>query len=375
MLSRAFTKPKRSPKHGERRSESNSIKSSANSIHDEYDDIIVGFMEDQPLNMICHYHHQNKKNDICCGGNRDHDRVHDHEEEEARVSFVPTLRAVLRSSVCVMGESPLGFTEKVVLLEGKICAVKRFRKLSVKRKEFGRRIEHLAHISSRCEYLIPVTAYLYTKRIKFVICDYYPMGSLSDLLLGARKDGHTYLNWNQRLMIIVCIARAIAFIHSQSPSPEKRLQLNVHGNIKSSNVMINVDFTARLSDYGYTQVADRVELDETPQQRNSQDINIDHLSQKSDIYNFGMIVLDILGGERAQQMRSCLVEKRSEIREGVLPFFEFPVEGKERKWALEVLDIGLACTNMLAEPRPNIEKILLALNDVLSNRQSNRAVI
>ncbi|KAK6947908.1 hypothetical protein RJ641_001381 [Dillenia turbinata] len=236
----------------------------------------------------------NKKTDICCGGDHDHAHVHDHDEEEARIMFVPTLRAVLRSSVCVMGESPLGFTEKVVLLEGKICAVKRFRKLSVKKKEFGRRIEHLADISSRCAYLVSVTAYLYAKRIKFVICDYYPMGFLSLFfwgILGTRKAGHTCLNWNQRLVIIIYIARAIAFIHSQSPSQEKRLQLNVHGNIKSSNVMIKVDFTAELSDYGYTQVAERVEPDGR--------------------------------GHRS----------------------------KERKRALVVLDIGLACTNRLAEPK------------------------
>lgn len=95
-----------------------------------------------------------------------------------------TLKEVLRASAGVMGESHFGMTEKVVLLKGKICALKRFRKVVVKNSEFGKRIEKFARVSRECKQLVPITAYLYSKRIKFVVCDYYPMGSLADLLSG-----------------------------------------------------------------------------------------------------------------------------------------------------------------------------------------------
>ncbi|KAG6781165.1 hypothetical protein POTOM_014054 [Populus tomentosa] len=84
------------------------------------------------------------------------------------------------------GERPLGMTEKVVLLRGKVYALRRFRALRVRRREFGKRIERLAQVSKRCEYLVPVIAYLYTKRIKFVVWDYFPMGSLAHLLAGEK---------------------------------------------------------------------------------------------------------------------------------------------------------------------------------------------
>lgn len=144
MLSRAFTKRRRSIKDGEHTKFSRSIH--------EYDDYIVGFTYDLPL--------------ISC--------------ENRGVQM--TMKEVLRSSVGVMGESSLGMTEKVVLLNGEMFAVKRFRKLIVGRSEFGRRVEKLAQLSRKCEYLVPITAYLYAKRIKFILCDYYPMGSLADLL-------------------------------------------------------------------------------------------------------------------------------------------------------------------------------------------------
>ncbi|MBA0685383.1 hypothetical protein Goari_013046, partial [Gossypium aridum] len=73
---------------------------------------------------------------------------------------------------------------------------------------------------------------------------------------GGRR-GQTALNWNQRLRIIICIARAIDFIHAQlSPNDQKNMRMNVRGNIKSSNIIVNTDFTARLSDYGFLQLTD-----------------------------------------------------------------------------------------------------------------------
>ena len=121
------------------------------------EDCLVGFMGDRPL--------------FFCG------------ESVSRLSLRETLRASV-GVITVMGESPLGLTEEVVLLRGKVYALKRFRALRVRRREFGKRIERLAQVSKRCEYLVPVIAYLYTKRIKFAVCDYFPMGSLADLLAG-----------------------------------------------------------------------------------------------------------------------------------------------------------------------------------------------
>lgn len=157
MLSRAFMKPKRSPKNGDNITRSESI------LH-EYEDCIVGFMDDIPL--------------VVCAAIKGY--------QGARSE--PTLREVLRASVGVIGESCLGITEKVVFLGGKVCALKRFREVAVGKREFGRRLQRVAQISGRCEHLVPVLAYLYTKRIKFVLCDYYPMGSLHDLLSGEHKQ-------------------------------------------------------------------------------------------------------------------------------------------------------------------------------------------
>ncbi|KAL1806026.1 hypothetical protein DCAR_0831778 [Daucus carota subsp. sativus] len=333
MLSRAFTTPRKSFRYGE-----TSCRSA--SIH-EYEDCIIGFMDDPPLKNC---------NDVPGA-------IH------------LTLREVLRGSVGVVGQSRLGMIEKVVLLGGQVCSLKRFREVSVKRIEFGRRIQRLAEISKQCKYLVPVTSYLYTRRIKFVVSHYFPMGSLADLLAGARELGHTALDWKQRLKIVFHMARAIAFIHGQSPSQEKHLILNVHGNIKSSNVMINCDFDASISDYGFVQLAERVKVSDICQVKPPLDsqprLYIDSFSQKCDIYNFGIILLDLLAGHTSSESKNEIIEKKEEIKNGKCQFFEFPTTGKARKQALKVLDIALACTNNSPDARPSMEQILLYLGDII----------
>ncbi|EEF51334.1 serine-threonine protein kinase, plant-type, putative [Ricinus communis] len=285
MLSRALEAKPRwspSPRYGD------NISCKLGSILEYSDeDCLVGFIDDMPL--------------VFCGNNT-----------ESHL----TLREILRASVAVMGESRLGMTEKAVLLEGKIYAVKRFRNVCVGRREFGKRVERLARVSQKCDYLVPVRAYLYAKRIKFVLSEYYPMGSLADLLSAGRQFGHTALDWHQRLMIALDIARAIAFVHTQCPPYEKKMQMNVHGNIKASNVMINSNFSACLSDYGLAQLAEIEEVSDTWQRKpppymQPEYIYSDECCQKSDIYNFGIILLDMLGGPM-----NCIIERKEEIKRG-----------------------------------------------------------
>ncbi|KZV31769.1 hypothetical protein F511_00573 [Dorcoceras hygrometricum] len=341
MLSRALnSKPRRSPQAGEC-----SLRSTS-SIYD-YEEFRLGLMDDAPLTLLEGY-----GSGYSC--NSDTKKFSCNNSESAQM----TLRQVLRASVGVIGESPLGMTEKVVLQGGIICAVKRFRRVMIRKSEFGRRIERVAHIGNRCQYLVPVSAYLYTKRIKFVVCGYYPMGSLSDLLAGARKQGQTALQWKHRLKIIQCIAKAVGYIHSQDPPREKHLQVNVHGDIKTSNVMIERDFTAHLSNYGFVQLAENVtEIDEpgqmVPFSPQPDPVYTEIMSRESDIHNFGVVLMDILGWPNKfssqAKMNNCS--------------FEFCVEGRELNQAIKLYEIGLACTNSVADARPTIEHILSCLED------------
>lgn len=156
------------------------------------------------------------------------------------------------------------------------------------------------------------------------------------------------------------------------------MKMNVHGNIKASNVMINTDFSACLSDYGTVQLADQlVDVTNTLQWNRAAaalaqpHVYSGELCQKCDVYSFGVIILDLLGGPEGTNlvMKNNLTKEIEEkIIEGEVEFFEFSLkEGKEWKQATQVLDIALACTSRPPEAWPSIEQILLHLEDVCNN--------
>ncbi|CAH1453599.1 unnamed protein product [Lactuca virosa] len=330
MLSRALnTKSKRTSRYNE-----GSCRSSLSLC--EYDEIFIGCMENEPL--------------VPCDS--------DVTDEDCRYKW--RLKDLMGASVGVVGETSLGLIEKVVFLDGTYNVLKRFRMVCVRRREFGRRVSRLAAIGRRCDYLVQMKAYLYSKRFKFVVCDYYPMGSLYDLLTGAREHDHTPLTWKQRLKIILHIAKAIRFIHSQAPARDRNMIMNIHGNLKTSNIMIDVDFNAYLSNYGFTQLA--MEVPDTGQRKPPSPIlRCEPLSQKNDIYNFGIIMLDILGGSKALESVKWCFERKEEIKAKECECFEFPFEGKDQRKILKVWSMALACTNRSNDARPSIENILLHL--------------
>ena len=86
------------------------------------------------------------------------------------------------------------------------------------------------------------------------------------------------------------------------------------------------------------------------------------------MYNFGVIILDLLGGPEGTNLVMSNTLEKEDIKEGEIEFFEFSLrQGKEWKQASKVLDIALGCTNRAPEARPTIKHTLLHLEDVYNN--------
>lgn len=117
------------------------------------------------------------------------------------------------------------------------------------------------------------------------------MGSLSALLHGNRGATSTPLNWETRRSIALGASRGISYLHSQGPTVS-------HGNIKSSNVLLTKSYEARVSDFGLCQLAgptptpNRVEGYRAPEVTDPRKV-----SQKADIYSFGVLILELLTGK------------------------------------------------------------------------------
>ena len=143
---------------------------------------------------------------------------------------------------------------------------------------------------------------------------------------GNRGAGRTPLNWEARSGIALGAARGIAYIHSRGPASS-------HGNIKASNILLTKSYEARVSDFGLAHLAgptatpNRVAGYRAPEVTDARKV-----SQKADVYSFGVFLLELLTGKAPTH---ALLNE-----EGVdLPRWVQSVVREE--WTAEVFDLEL----------------------------------
>ncbi|VAH88321.1 unnamed protein product [Triticum turgidum subsp. durum] len=199
------------------------------------------------------------------------------------------LEDLLRASAEVLGKGAFGTAYKAVMESGAAVAVKRLKDVDLPEPEFRERIAAIGAVQH--ELVVPLRAYYFSKDEKLLVYDYMSMGSLSALLHGNRSSGRTPLDWEARSAIALATARGVAHIHSTGPTAS-------HGNIKSSNVLLTKSYEARVSDHGLpTLVGPSFSPTRVSGYRAPEVTDIRRVSQKADVYSFGVLLLELLTGK------------------------------------------------------------------------------
>ncbi|OMO99224.1 hypothetical protein COLO4_13428 [Corchorus olitorius] len=260
-----------------------------------------------------------------------------------KASRVFDLEDLLRASAEVLGKGTFGTAYKATLEMGVVVAVKRLKDVTVPEKEFKEKMELVGSMDHH--NLVPLRAYYFSGEEKLLVYDYMPMGSLSALLHGNRGAGRTPLNWDTRSGIALGAARGIAYLHSKGPGIS-------HGNIKSSNILLTTSYEARVSDFGLAHLAgptstpNRVDGYRAPEVTDARKV-----SQKADVYSFGILLLELLTGKAPTH---ALLNE-----EGVdLPRWVQSIVREE--WTAEVFDLELLRYQNVEEDM--VQLLQLAIN-------------
>ncbi|KAJ8470268.1 hypothetical protein OPV22_024611 [Ensete ventricosum] len=144
-------------------------------------------------------------------------------------------------------------------------------------------------------HLVKLIGYCCEDEHRMLVYEFVPRGSLENHLF---KRLLASLPWSTRLKITVGAAKGLAFLHEA----EKPV---IYRDFKASNILIDTDYTAKLSDFGLakdgpqgdnTHVTTRVMG--THGYAAPEYVLTGHLTAKSDVYSFGVVLLELLAGRR-----------------------------------------------------------------------------
>ncbi|KAF8399090.1 hypothetical protein HHK36_014956 [Tetracentron sinense] len=280
------------------------------------------------------------------------------------------LEDLLRASAEMLGKGGFGTAYKAILDDGNVVAVKRLKEAQIGgKREFEQQMEVLGRL--RHSNVVSLKAYYYTRDEKLLVYDYMPNGSLFWLLHGNRGPGRTPLDWTTRLKIVAGAARGLAFIHHLSGSP--RL---AHGNIKSTNILLDKAGNARVSDIGLSVFASPNAASRSNGYRAPEAMDGRKWSQKADVYSFGVLLLEVLTGKCPS-----VVESGGGYG-GVVDLPRWVQSVVREEWTAEVFDlelmrykdieeemvgllqIAMACTTAAPDQRPRMGYVVKMIEEI-----------
>ncbi|URE29142.1 STYKc [Musa troglodytarum] len=139
----------------------------------------------------------------------------------------------------IVGTGSFGLVYKGLLLDGTIVAIKR--RVSVPRQAFTEQVRILSEIRHR--NLVTLIGYCQEGGLQMLIFEYLPNGSISGHLYDSEQHSLTRLEFKQRLAVAIGAAKGLAHLHGLSPPV-------VHKDFKTSNVLVDENFIAKVADAG-----------------------------------------------------------------------------------------------------------------------------
>ncbi|KAL6518915.1 Serine/threonine-protein kinase pbl34 [Orobanche hederae] len=221
-------------------------------------------------------------------------------------------------------------------------------------------------------HLVKLIGYCIEDDQRLLVYEFLPRGSLENHLFKRSLP----LPWSIRMKIALNAAKGLAFLHEEAERPV------IYRDFKTSNILLDADYTAKLSDFGLAK--DAPEGDKTHVSTRvmgtygyaaPEYVMTGHLTAKSDVYSFGVVLLELLSGRRSMDKRrpnneQNLVEwarpylgERRRFYRLVDPLLEgrFSIKG-----AQQAVQLAARCLNRDAKIRPAMSEVVEAIEPLIS---------
>ncbi|CAD6239381.1 unnamed protein product [Miscanthus lutarioriparius] len=203
-----------------------------------------------------------------------------------------------------------------------------------------------------------------------LVYPYFPNGSLDHILFDRKKCAQ--LDWPKRYHIIIGLARGLLYLHEESPVKI------IHRDIKASNVLLDDQLNPKISDFGMARLfledathVNTFRISGTYGYMAPEYALNGYLSTKTDVFSFGILVLEIVSGRKNIVRHSD--DEKIDLLNYTWKLFE---EGRsleivdpslsksnpDSEQALLCIQLGLLCCQAVVPDRPDMHSVHLMLS-------------
>ncbi|XP_043700765.1 proline-rich receptor-like protein kinase PERK8 [Telopea speciosissima] len=270
----------------------------------------------------------------------------------------------------LLGEGGFGCVYKGCLPDGREVAVKQLKVGGAQgEREFRAEVEIISRVHHR--HLVSLVGYCIAENQRLLVYDYVPNNTLYYHLHG---KGMPVMDWATRVKVAAGAARGIAYLHEDC---HPRI---IHRDIKSSNILLDNNFEAQVSDFGLAKLALDANTHVTTRVMGTfgymapEYASSGKLTEKSDVYSFGVMLLELITGRKSVDASQPLGDES--LVEWARPLLNQALDSEDfeglvdprlennyvRHEMFRMIEAAAACVRHSAPKRPRMGQVVRAFD-------------
>ncbi|KAH0465694.1 hypothetical protein IEQ34_005797 [Dendrobium chrysotoxum] len=276
------------------------------------------------------------------------------------------------SQVNEVGSGGYGKVYRGILSTGQLVAIKRAQHGSMQGGlEFKTEIELLSRVHHK--NLVGLVGFCFDQGEQMLVYEFIPNGTLRDSLTG--KSG-IQLDWKRRLRIALGSARGLSYLHELANPPI------IHRDVKSSNILLDDNLTAKVADFGLSRLVSDGEKGHVSTQVKGTLGYLDpeyymsqQLTEKSDVYSFGVVMLELITARQPIEKGTYIVrevkmsmKKNDEEFYGLKKILDPLILSTVNLTGFgRFIELAMRCVEESAADRPTMGEVVKEIEAILQN--------
>ncbi|XP_035546989.1 putative wall-associated receptor kinase-like 16 [Juglans regia] len=269
----------------------------------------------------------------------------------------------------IIGRGGFGTVYKGFLPDNKIVAIKKSKIEDENQiEQFINEVVVLSQINHR--HIVKLLGCCLETQVPLLVYEFVPNGTLFKHI--HQESNASTFPWETRLRIAAETAEALWYLHSAASIPI------IHRDVKSTNILLDDDFNAKVSDFGTSRLVprDQTQLATVVQGTlgylDPEYLQTNQLTEKSDVYSFGVVLVELLTGKealsfaRTEEQRSLAMYFISSMKEERLfEILENHIVAEGNKEQIQqFVELARSCLAVKGEERPTMKEVAMEVEGI-----------